>query len=125
MRKEEFDMQPLDFNAIVADIIRMLNPSAANEGVVLTADLDPDLPAIPGDRVQLRQVAMNLISTRCRRRDPSGGDPPIVRVKTSVRNSDVALMVEDGGPGIPEDALTSVRTLLHDQTGRAGRRSVD
>ncbi len=99
MRKEEFEMQPLDFNAIVADIIRMLNPSAANEGIVMTADLDPDLPAIPGDRVQLRQVAMNLIVNAVQATRSKGGEPPIVRVKTSVRNSDVALMVEDGGTG--------------------------
>lgn len=104
MRKEEFEMQPLDFNAIVADIVRMLNPAAANEGIVMTADLDPDLPAIPGDRVQLRQVAMNLIVNAVQATRSKGGEPPIVRVKTSVRNSDVALMVEDGGDGVPEDA---------------------
>jgi len=104
LRKEEFEMQPLDLNAVVADIIRMLNPSAANEGIVMTADLDPDLPAIPGDRVQLRQVAMNLIVNAVQATRARGGEPPIVRVKTAVRNSDVALMVEDGGDGVPEDA---------------------
>ena len=61
MRKEAFDMQPVDLNAIVMEVVQVLNSSAANEGVLLVADLDPDLPAINADRVQLRQVAMNLV----------------------------------------------------------------
>ena len=105
MRKEEFEMQPLDFNAIVADIIRMLNPSAAHEGIILAADLDPALPPIPGDRVQLRQVAMNLIVNAVQATRARGAAPPIVRVKTSLRNGNVALMVEDAGDGVPEEAL--------------------
>jgi C4-dicarboxylate-specific signal transduction histidine kinase len=106
MRKEEFEMQPLDLNAIVADIIRMLNPAAANEGIVMAADLDPDLPAIPGDRVQLRQVAMNLIVNAVQATRRRGDQPPIVRVKTSVRNHSIALMVEDRGDGVPENTLS-------------------
>jgi signal transduction histidine kinase len=99
-------MQPLDLNAIVADIIRMLNPAAANEGIVMAADLDPDLPAIPGDRVQLRQVAMNLIVNAVQATRRRGDQPPIVRVKTSVRNHSIALMVEDRGDGVPENTLS-------------------
>jgi C4-dicarboxylate-specific signal transduction histidine kinase len=106
MRKEEFEMQPLDVNAIVAEIIRMLNPSAAHDGIVMAADLDPALPQIPGDRVQLRQVAMNLIVNAVQATRSRGGAPPMVRVKTSVRNGGVALMVEDGGDGVPEDAVS-------------------
>ena len=106
MRKEEFEMQPLDFNAIVAEIIRMLNPSAAHEGIVMAADLDPQLPPIPGDRVQLRQVAMNLIVNAVQATRSRAGAPPIVRVKTSVRNGSIALMVEDAGDGISDDALS-------------------
>ena len=106
MRKEEFEMQPLDFNAIVAEIIRMLNPSAAHEGIVMAADLDPQLPPIPGDRVQLRQVAMNLIVNAVQATRSRAGAPPIVRVKTSVRNGSIALMVEDAGDGISEDAVS-------------------
>ena len=106
MRMEEFEMQPLDFNAIVAEIIRMLNPSAAHEGIVMAADLDPQLPPIPGDRVQLRQVAMNLIVNAVQATRSRAGAPPIVRVKTSVRNGSIALMVEDAGDGISDDALS-------------------
>jgi C4-dicarboxylate-specific signal transduction histidine kinase len=106
MRKEAFEMQPLDVNAIVAEIIRMLIPSAAHDGIVMAAELDPALPQIPGDRVQLRQVAMNLIVNAVQATRSRGGAPPIVRVKTSARNGGVALMVEDAGDGVPEDALS-------------------
>ena len=53
LRKEPFDMRPVDLNAVVMDVVQVLNSSAANEGVLLVADLDPDLPAIHADRVQL------------------------------------------------------------------------
>ena len=70
-------MRAVDLNAVVMDVVQVLNSSAANEGVLLVADLDPDLPAINADRVQLRQVAMNLVlnavqATR-RRPGPSAG----------------------------------------------------
>jgi signal transduction histidine kinase len=105
MRKEEFDLQPLDLNAIVMDVVQMLYSSAANQGLLLLADLDPELPSISGDRVELRQVAMNLVLNAVQATRASATTQPIVRVATATVKDGVSLIVDDAGPGVAEDIL--------------------
>lgn len=105
MRKEAFDLHPIDFNSIVTNVVRVLTPAAANEGILLVADLDPDLPRLPGDEVQLRQVVMNLVLNAVQATRSQPGVPPLVRVATGTQRGRVMLIVEDAGAGVGEDAL--------------------
>ena len=105
LRKEPFDMRPVDLNAVVMDVVQVLNSSAANEGVLLVADLDPDLPAIHADRVQLGQVAMNLVLNAVQATRSHAAHPPVVRVATVAAEDHASVTVEDAGPGIPADVL--------------------
>jgi signal transduction histidine kinase len=105
MRKEQFDLQPVDLNAIVMDVVQVLNSAAVNEGVLLVTDLDPELPAISADRVQLRQVAMNLVLNAVQATRSSPVTPPVVRVATAGANNHVSIIVDDAGPGIQADAM--------------------
>ena len=105
MRKEAFDIRPLDLNAVVTDVVHVLYSSAANDGVLLVADLAAGLPPITGDRVQVRQVAMNLIINAVQATRGHHVGSALVRVSTSRNGSGVVLLVDDTGPGVPEDAL--------------------
>jgi C4-dicarboxylate-specific signal transduction histidine kinase len=105
MHKEPFDLRPVDLNAVVMEVVQVLNSSAVNEGVLLVADLDPDLPAINADRVQLRQVAMNLVLNAVQATRDGTVQPPVVRVVTQGGNSHVSISVDDAGPGIEADAM--------------------
>src|SRR5688572_2678196 len=105
MRKEAFDIRPLDLNALVMDVVHVLYSSAANDGVLLVADLAPRLPSITGDQVQVRQVAMNLILNAVQATRGHQVGSPLVRVSTSHEGSGVLLIVDDSGPGVTEEAL--------------------
>ena len=105
MRKEALDIGPLDLNAIVTDVVQVLNSSAANDGVLLVADLAPGLPPITGDRVQVRQVVMNLIINAVHATRGHHVGSALVRVSTGRDGSGVVLRVDDPGSGVPEDAL--------------------
>jgi C4-dicarboxylate-specific signal transduction histidine kinase len=104
MRKEPFDTQPLDVNAIVMDVVRVLHSRAANDGVLLVADLDPDLAAVTADRVQLRQVTMNLVLNAVQATGDHGAHPAVVRVATRGGSREVSVTVDDAGPGIAPEA---------------------
>ena len=108
MRKEPLDVQILDVNAVVLEVIHVLRSSAEREGVLLSADLHPTLPALTGDRVQLRQVAMNLILNAIEATRDARGDRATVRVSTSTDDCCVMLTVDDEGDGVPETALSRV-----------------
>jgi two-component system sensor kinase FixL len=105
MRKEDPAITALDLNAIVNDVARILDGQAANDGVRIIADLEPDLPWVAGDRVQLRQVALNLVLNGVQAARLRGASPCFVRVATAARNGCVFLIVEDSGPGVVDDAV--------------------
>ena len=105
IRKEPFDLRAVDLNAVVMDVVQVLNSSAAREGVLLVADLDPSLPAINADRVQLRQVAMNLVLNAVQATRGGPVHPPVVRIATAGANSVVSITVDDAGPGIAAEAM--------------------
>jgi signal transduction histidine kinase len=105
LRKEEFELQPLDLNVHVGDVVRLLTASAASEGVQLVTDLEPALPAVCGDRVQLQQVVMNLVVNAVQATRGQVTPAPVVRVTTHRDRADVSLLVDDTGAGVDPRAL--------------------
>ena len=61
LKKDQFDWAPVDLNVLVRDVVRLLGNQAALGGVTLASSLDPRLPRVRGDRVQLQQVVLNLL----------------------------------------------------------------
>jgi C4-dicarboxylate-specific signal transduction histidine kinase len=102
------DAQPLCLNDVADDVIEILRADLARRGVSVTRRLAPALPAIKGDRVQLQQVVLNLILNACdAMRENAPGDRQVV-VATTQSAGGVQLAVEDVGPGIEPDRLSSV-----------------
>jgi C4-dicarboxylate-specific signal transduction histidine kinase len=65
--------------------------------------LEPNLPAVMGERVQLQQVLLNLIVNAC---DAMSEHPPTerrltVRSQLSPIDKTIELLIADRGPGIP------------------------
>ena len=65
LRKGEMRQEKLDLNAVVLGALRLLRSDILSAHVDLTVQLEPDLPAITGDRVQLEQVLLNLVMNGC------------------------------------------------------------
>jgi signal transduction histidine kinase len=55
-----FQKAPLDINEVVNEVFRLMRSEAEKRRVNLEIDLEAPLPAILGDRVQIRQVLVNL-----------------------------------------------------------------
>lgn len=60
LRKEPAEYRDLDINDVVLDVLRIIRSDLLHRDVGVALDLDADLPAIRGDRVQLQQVLLNL-----------------------------------------------------------------
>src|SRR6202040_3427651 len=52
----------LDVNELIREMLVLLRSEAARHSISVRTDLAADLPRVMGDRVQLQQVMMNLIS---------------------------------------------------------------
>jgi putative PEP-CTERM system histidine kinase len=93
--KPEIFRAETDLNAVVAEALDQIN-SAPN--VAMIRSLEP-VPAILGDRDQLRSIVTNLVANA---RDAVGADGRI-EVHTTHRPGAVVLSVADNGSGMSED----------------------
>src|SRR5712672_3354127 len=59
--KSALPRQLVDVNQLVQEMIVVLRNEAIRHAIVIRADLDPDLPGVVADPVQLQQVVMNLM----------------------------------------------------------------
>lgn len=97
--EEEFDLIKT-----LTNLSQYHGEEAARKGVDFVTDLPPESIRISGLEGRLAQVFVNLLSNAISFCDE--GDA--VRLWTRRRENRVLIVVEDTGPGIPEEALTKV-----------------
>jgi C4-dicarboxylate-specific signal transduction histidine kinase len=61
LTRREPERLPLDINEVIRDVVRLINSEVVIKTVTVILDLGRDLPPVPGDRVQLQQVILNLL----------------------------------------------------------------
>lgn len=88
----------IDLNAEVEAMSTSLQPLAEKSGARLEAALGGGLPRVTADRLNVRQMLINLVSNSIKHGGPS------VRIKVTTGyelNGEVWVEVEDNGPGMP------------------------
>ena len=95
-----------EFNLVktLTNLSEYLGEQARSKGVEFITDFPPDAIAIRGLEGRLAQVFVNLITNATSFCE----DGDAVRVWARRRENRVLVVVEDTGPGIPEQALTKV-----------------
>ncbi|MDP9043506.1 MAG: sensor histidine kinase [Pseudomonadota bacterium] len=93
-----------DFKSVVAldlvvrQVLENLSGQAQAKGIDIGFEMTEDQDALVlGNRVALREIAMNLIDNAIRYTQPGG----VVTGRLSTTEQSVTLCVEDNGPGIP------------------------
>ena len=103
-RRAEPEYVALDLNALVEDTLEILQRELARRSTELRVQLDPGLPLVEGDRIELQQVLINLLMNALQAMDgalPSGAASRL-ELRTSVEGARVRVSVRDWGPGIAE-----------------------
>lgn len=109
LEKHEIVRKPIDVNYVVDEIVRLMSAEAAARKVGMAFEPDGDLPKVPGDRVHLQQVVMNLVLNSFEAMGGVSEDARRLRIQTGTNhNGTVIISVCDSGPGIPEDRLTKL-----------------
>ncbi len=96
--------QPFDLLKLLDNLGQFLGEDAKSKGIEYATDLPADPIVINGLEARLAQVFVNLITNAisfCEEGDA-------IRVWVRQRDHRVLVVVEDTGPGIPEQALTKV-----------------
>jgi signal transduction histidine kinase/CheY-like chemotaxis protein len=98
------ELRPLDLNTLVRDTASLLDRVLGGL-VMVELQLQPSVPPVLGEPVQLEQVLMNL-AINARDAMPEGGT---LTLRTSVvHNGWIRLEVSDTGKGIPQDLIPHI-----------------
>lgn len=65
LKRGQTQLLPVNLTEIVKNILRLTQSDLIRQGVSVSMDLEPTLPAASGDYVQLQQMALNLIFNAC------------------------------------------------------------
>jgi PAS domain S-box-containing protein len=93
--------ESLDVNEIIPETIALLRDEAVRHNIVVRTDLATDLPPIVGDRVQLQQVAMNLIVNSVEAMKDVDGMREMVIKSQRGENEQILVSFSDTGIGLP------------------------
>jgi len=103
--------QPFDLLKLLDNLGQFLGEDARSKGIDYITDLPPDPIVINGLEARLAQVFVNLITNAISFCEESDA----IRVWVRQRDNRVLVVVEDTGPGIPEQALTKVFKRFYSQ----------
>ena len=92
----------VSLNEILKDVSILLSPTLLAKNIVMTIETAPDLPKIRGDRVQLRQVVLNLMNNAVQAMEHLGpGRPRRLIINATVdENGNPNVAVQDTGVGL-------------------------
>jgi len=92
---------------VIRDTVSLLLSETERYHILVRLDLAPDLPRVLGDRVQLQQVAMNLIinAIEAVRALDSARE---IAVKSWQRDDEILVSVSDSGPGVPPGLVEQI-----------------
>jgi two-component system sensor kinase FixL len=93
----------MDLNSVIREVLELLDGDAVRRNIKIDIKLDPLLPLVRGDRIQLQQVALNLVLNAFESMDEQPLRKPCVQIRTGLRNSQVLAAVRDNGIGLSEE----------------------
>ena len=98
---------PVSLNHVVEAALELAAYGLRTADIEVVRELDPGLPAVWGDSDQLHQVVTNLVVNAQHAMQPADG-PRRLTVRSELRHGEVAVVVEDNGPGMPEEVRKRV-----------------
>jgi PAS domain S-box-containing protein len=92
---------PLDLNDVIRGVVPLIVAEVRHHQVSLRVELAPTLPSVPGDRVQVQQVIINLVINGIEAMAPVADRTRELVIRSRPHDGDQVLVaVEDAGIGI-------------------------
>jgi signal transduction histidine kinase len=110
IRPEELQLQIIDVQALMGEVLALVEPDARRTGVVCRVKTSSALPELRADPALVRQALLNLALNACQAM-PKGGE-----LRMSCREEKdgrIGLLIEDTGVGIPRAQLDRIFDLYY------------
>ncbi len=105
LKKNKPAFEYLDINDLIKDTVKLIMTHITVRNKIIVFDLDTNLPHIQGDRIQLQQVLLNLISNSLEAMDDRTGSLELL-IRSSLKDANIIMVeVKDSGCGIPKENM--------------------
>jgi signal transduction histidine kinase len=101
----ELDERELDLCVVVGEVLRIVAPQAAANGLAVDSQLAPKLPHLRADEQAIRRILFNLLSNAFKF-TPRGGKVTVAL--RQAENADLELSVADTGIGIAAEDISKL-----------------
>jgi C4-dicarboxylate-specific signal transduction histidine kinase len=98
----------VDINEIIREMIALLRSEVTRHSISVRAELAADLPQIMGDRVQLQQVLMNLMTNGIDAMKEVDGTRELAIKSRRAENKQLMVSVSDTGVGLPSQQADQI-----------------
>lgn len=102
--RESKQTEEVDINHTIKKVITNAKEDILKPGIKIVKELEPDLPKVRADSVQLRQVFMNIIMNAA----DAIKDKGQITVKTGIVPGGISVEVSDTGMGIPRELRSKI-----------------
>jgi len=110
LKKNSPELKSVDINALAHDTIVLIDTDATVKHCQLKLELEDNLPRVLGDRIQLQQVLLNLVSNSFDAMEDNHA-PREITIITSLNDANTVMVaVKDTGCGIPPNNLPKLFT---------------
>ena len=106
--KGSVNQEALGISEMIRETVTLLRDEAMRHNISVRTELAADLPQIVGDRVQLQQVAMNLIVNSIEAMKDVDGIRELVIQSQRAENEQILVSVSDTGPGFPPELAEQI-----------------
>jgi two-component system sensor kinase FixL len=109
VKKEDLAFVALDLAGVIRDVVQLVHSDAVLRNVRVSFEADSKLPFVRGDKVQLQQVALNLLLNAfdAMKDSPANERQVVMRAETNGTGV-VEVSVRDHGAGLTSDKLDKI-----------------
>ncbi len=105
--RQRTDLSSLDINQVIRNTLLLASGELASKHIHLSTHLEPALPHVLADSIQLEQVLFNLVRNAIEAMPATQGQ---LSIRSHVLNERICVQVQDNGPGIPAEDLPNIFT---------------
>jgi C4-dicarboxylate-specific signal transduction histidine kinase len=107
-QKGNLQLALVDVNEVIEEMIVLLRGETARNSISVRTELAADLPPVMGDRVQLQQVMMNLMTNSIDAMKSVDGTRELAIQSQRAQNEKLLVSVSDTGVGLPPEQADQI-----------------
>ena len=114
VKKGTPNREMIEINSIINDVKDLINSELVLRNTSITLNLNPGIPVIQSDSIQIQQVLINLLTNALDAMNDKPIDARTIVISTRAENSsEIIVSISDSGTGIPPDSIERIFLPFH------------